>query len=164
MASATSTPGELLARWTELSNDDSVPYPLQLLAEEFGYSNVGLLQTRLVRLGVKMPRLSQRVYERDHMIGEIKFLRAAGQGVAAIAQQLGLPVDVLIRRVHDWFTEGLLEFDLRDKQWTLEDEQWKSGEFALGPGARNGRHGKQFFKNHTGNDVVRRIKAATPGA
>jgi len=160
MGSATSTPQELIARWDELSRDESVPYPLQLLAEEFGYDNVQLLSSRLRRLGIESATLNSRAYERDHAIGEIKFLRAAGQGVAAIAQQLGFTSDELIERAHRWFLEGFLEFDLKDKAWSLEDEQWKSAEFALGPGARNGQHGKRLFKNHKGDEALLRGQSA----
>jgi hypothetical protein len=147
MASASSTPQELLARWEELSNDETVPYPLQLLAEEFGYTNLQLLQTRMRRLGVDLPRLRTVAYERDHAIGEITFLRSAGQGVAQIASQLGWTVDQLVGRVHDWYHDGLIPFNYNDSTWRLEEEQWKSAEFAIGPKARNGRAGQLAFKH-----------------
>lgn len=154
MGHASSTPEQLIARWKELSEDESVPFPLQLLAEEFGYTNMQLLQTRMRRIGVDLPRLSTKLYERDHAIGEIKFLLSAGVGLADIAGQLGWSADVLVRKAHDWFLEGLVDFDLRDKAWTLEGEEWKSGEFALGPGARNGRQGTEAFIKYVGLDAM----------
>lgn len=147
MASSPHSPEHVVARWNELVADESVPFPLQLLAEELGYTNLQLLRERLSRLGANPPRLNSRLYERDHAIGEVTFLLSAGRGVAEIASQLGTSAERLIERAHRWFLEGLVDFDLRTQAWTLEDEEWKSGEFALGPKARNGDAGRRVFKS-----------------
>lgn len=157
MGSASSTPDELLARWEELKKDESVMFPLQLLAEEFDYvGRVATLQTRLIRLGVDMPKLNQLAYERDHAISEIKFLRTAGQGVTAIAEALGWTVDQLVSRTHYWHHEGLIDFDLDNPVWRMDQEQWKSAEFALGPKARNGKAGSRAFRDNAGGDMAMR--------
>lgn len=162
MASSPWTPAELLARWEELEADETVMFPVQLMAEEFGYEDVGRLQTRLTRLGVKLPRLSSKAYERDHAIGEIKFMREAGFGIGEIAQKVGRTADQLVADVHRWHGEGLVDFDwATDRTWTLEDEPWKSSEFALGPKARNGAHGRRIFKTYANVDGV---NYRSPGA
>jgi hypothetical protein len=148
MASSPWTPVEIAERWKELSEDESVPYPLQLMAEEFGYPAVHSLATRMRRLGIEVPPISPGVYERDHLISEIRFLRAAGQGVSAIAEALSLTTEDLVRRVDKWFEKGVVDFRFNDAAWRLEEEHWKSTEFALGPKSRNGAHGKRIFTGH----------------
>jgi len=104
--------------------------PLRATAEELGQS-IWVVKRFLQRHGIEPGGIIDiRVTERQYHIGEIRFLRSAGQGVAQIASQLGWTAEELVMRVHYWRLQGDCDFDFLD-DWKAVDreEAWTSEEW-----------------------------------
>jgi len=108
-------PKAFVARYKELLEDDSVKFPVHYLAQELGLDS-WIVRRRLGRHGVTEKTCpDQRVYEREHLVGELLFLRAAGMTYPVIAEKLGFDLEGFFSTSSYWYLHDHITFNPRDE-------------------------------------------------
>lgn len=108
-------PKAFVARYQELLEDDSVAFPSHYLAQELDL-DISIIRRRLVRNGITDEAgTNQRVYERQHLVGELRHLRAGGLSYPAIAAKLGFELEHFFATASYWKSSGYIDFDPREE-------------------------------------------------